>query len=48
VEWCGTSPDLIPADPHELQGFCIDDVEVVAYIHEHLGESCVADDWVDE
>jgi hypothetical protein len=33
--------------PHELQGVCIDDVEGVASIHEHLGETGVADDGVD-
>jgi hypothetical protein len=44
VEWCGPSPDLGPADPHELQGLSVDDVEATASIHENLGEPGVADD----
>jgi hypothetical protein len=40
----GPSLDLGLANPHEIQGVCIDDVEDAASIHEHLGESGVADD----
>ena len=35
---------LVQADPHELQGVCVHDVEAAASVHEHLGESSVADD----
>jgi hypothetical protein len=40
--------DLGPSNPHEIQGVSIDDVEAAASIHEHLGESGVADDGVDD
>ena len=39
--------ELVQADPHELQGVGIHDVEVAASVHEHLGEAGVADDGVD-
>jgi hypothetical protein len=45
VKWRDPSLDLGPADPHKVQGFCIDDVEDVASIHVYLAKSSVADDW---
>jgi hypothetical protein len=36
-----------PPDPHQPQGVRIEDVEVAASIHQHLGEPRVADDPVD-
>ena len=38
---------LVQDDPHELQGVRVHDVEAAASAHEHLGETCVADDGVD-
>jgi hypothetical protein len=37
---------LGPTDPHGIKGFSIHDVEAAASIHQYLGESCVADDGV--
>jgi hypothetical protein len=48
VKWRDPSLDLGPADPHEVQGFCIDDVEAAASIHEYLGKSSIANGWVDD
>jgi hypothetical protein len=48
VEWCSASSDLGLADPHELQGLDIDDIEASASIHEYFGEYGVADDKVDD
>ena len=31
--------ELVHADPHELQGVGVHDVEVAASVHEHLGEA---------
>jgi hypothetical protein len=47
-QWCGPSPDLRPADPLEVQGLSIDDVEVATSIHKNLGEPSIADDGVDD
>lgn len=44
----GPSPDLVPANPHEIQGVSIDDAEAAASIHEHHGELGVADDGVND
>ena len=38
---------LVQANPHELEGVGVQDVEAAAFIHEHLGESGIADDGVD-
>lgn len=43
----GPSLNLGPTYPHEIQGVSIDDVEATSPIHEHLGETGVADDGVD-
>jgi hypothetical protein len=48
IEWFNSGLDLGPAKPHEFQGFCVDDVEAAASIHEDPGESGVADDRVDD
>jgi hypothetical protein len=48
VKRSGPSPDLGPANPHEVQGFYLDDVEDAGSIHEYLGEFGVVDDWVDD
>jgi hypothetical protein len=45
---CDPSSNLGLTYPHEVQGVSIDDVETAASIHEHLGETSVADDGVDE
>lgn len=47
MKWRSPSPNLGLLDPHELQGVCIDDFEVVASIHEPIGEASAADDGVD-
>ena len=39
--------ELIQSGTHELQGVDVHDVEPAASIHEHLGESSVAHDGVD-
>ena len=39
--------ELVQADPHELQGVGIHDVDAAAPVHEHLGEASVADDGID-
>ena len=39
--------ELVQADPHELQGVGVHDVETAAFVHEHLGEASVADDGID-
>ena len=38
--------ELVQANPHELQGVCVHDVEAAASVHEHLGEMGVADDGI--
>jgi hypothetical protein len=43
----GPSLNLGPTYPHEIQGVSIDDVEATSPIHEHLGETGVVDDRVD-
>jgi hypothetical protein len=43
----GPSLDLGLAYPHEIQDVGIDDVEAAASIHDHLGDTSVADDGVD-
>jgi hypothetical protein len=40
--------DLGLGDPHEFQGFGVDDVEAAAFVHEDFGEPGVADDRVDD
>lgn len=47
MKWRSPSPNLGLLDPHELQGVRIDDFEVVASIHEPIGEASAADDGVD-
>jgi hypothetical protein len=44
VEGCGSLAEPGSANPHGVEGLGIHDVEVVAPIHQHLGEPCVADD----
>jgi hypothetical protein len=43
-----TSPDRGQIDAQEPEGLGVDDVEVVAPVHEDLGEPGVADDGVDD
>ena len=47
VERRGVTPELRPVELQELQGVSIEDVEATASVHQHLGESGVADDRVD-
>jgi hypothetical protein len=42
-----TGPDRGQIDPQEPEGLGVDDVEVVASVHEDLGEPGLADDGVD-
>jgi len=35
---------LVQVDPHELEGVRVQNIEAAASVHEHLGESGVADD----
>jgi hypothetical protein len=48
MKWCSSGSNLGSPYPHELQGIHIDDVEVAASIHEHLGETSVSDDGADD
>jgi len=38
--------ELVQANPNELQGVCVHDVEAAASVHEHLRETSVADDGI--
>jgi hypothetical protein len=39
--------EVRPHDPQKVKGMGIDDVEVAAAIHEHLGEACVGNNGID-
>ena len=47
VEWRLAGAKPVQSDPHELQSVGVHDVEAAAPVHEHHGESGVADDRVD-
>jgi len=48
VEWCCVVPQPGLADPHEGQSLSIQDVEAAASVHQHLGETGLGDDRVDD
>ena len=48
VEWSGVVPQPRPADPHEGQSLGVEDVEAAASIHQHLSETGLGDDGVDD
>jgi len=48
VEWCCVVPQPRLADPHEGQSLSINDVEATASVHQHLGETSLGDDGVDD
>jgi hypothetical protein len=39
---------LIQTDPHQSKSVSVKDVEVVAAVYQHFGESRIADDGVDD
>ena len=39
--------ELRPGDAHGVEGVNVEDVEVVASVHQHLGEALLADNGVD-
>jgi hypothetical protein len=41
-------PQLVQPDPQQAQSVRLKDVEAAASVHQHLGEACIADDWVDD
>ena len=48
VEGCGVTSEPRSVNLQELQGVGIEVIEAAASVHQHLGESGVADDWVDD
>jgi len=48
VEWCCVVPQPGLADPHEGQILVVKDVEAAASVHQHLGETGLGDDGVDD
>ena len=48
VEWHGVVPQPGLADPHEGQSLGVEDVEAAASIHQHLSETGLGDDGVDD
>jgi hypothetical protein len=48
MEWRCAGPQLVQHDPQQAQSVCIEDVEAAAFVHQHLGEPRVANDWVDD
>jgi hypothetical protein len=47
MERCRGGLQLFQPNPHQPQGVCIQDVEATTFVHQHLGEPRVADDWID-
>ena len=48
VEGCDVASEPRPVDLQELQGVGVEDVEAAASVHQHFGESGVANDRVDD
>jgi len=48
VEWCCIVPQPGLADPHEGQSLGVKDAEAASSVHQHLGETGLGDDGVDD
>jgi hypothetical protein len=44
MEASDAGSELCPLDPQEVKGLDVDNIEVAASIHEHLGEARIGDD----
>jgi hypothetical protein len=48
MERCSAWAELGPIDSHSIDGLGVHDVEAAPSVHQYFGESCVADDGVDD